>query len=265
MADNIFELQQVSFSYRSEGSLFSGLNLSVKAGDSICLLGANGSGKSTLLKILCALNYPENGSFKAFGRDITEKLMEDDNFSKNYYRQVGFVFQNSDAQLFTSRVWDEIAFGPLQMGLPADEVKIRVNDILRMLNIEHLMDRPPYRLSGGEKKKIALAAVLVINPEVLILDEPTAGLDPRSQRWLVELLLQLNSIGRTIIIATHDLNLAHTLTKRTLVLSEYHQVVFDGPVEEALDNKDLLIKVNLIDEFSHTHGHTEHVHVYTHG
>jgi len=265
LAENIFDLQQVGFSYRSEGALFSGLNLTVKPGESICLLGANGSGKSSLLKILCALNYTESGLFRAFGQEITEKQMENDNFCKGFYRKVGFVFQNSDAQLFTTRVWDEIAFGPLQIGLSTEEVQSRVNDIIQVLQIEHLVDRPPYRLSGGEKKKVALAAVLVLNPEALILDEPTAGLDPRSQRWLVELLLQLNSVGRTIIIATHDLNLAHVLAKRAVLLSEEHKVVFDGSTHEAMENTDLLIKVNLIDEFTHTHEQNEHMHMYIHG
>jgi cobalt/nickel transport system ATP-binding protein len=264
LAENIFNLQNAGFSYRAESLLFTDLNLSIEAGESICLLGANGSGKSSLLKILCALNYIEIGSFKAFGYEISEKQMENDNFCKDYYRRVGFVFQNSDAQLFTTRVWDEIAFGPLQMDFPRKEIQNRVNDIIKVLQIEHLANRPPFRLSGGEKKKVALASILVLNPEVIILDEPTAGLDPRSQNWLVDLLLQLNSVGRTIIVATHDLNLAHTLTKRTLLLSEEHKVVYDGDTQESLRNTDLLMKVNLIDQFTHIHEQFKHLHIYVH-
>jgi cobalt/nickel transport system ATP-binding protein len=261
----VFIMNNVSFYYNVRELLFNNLTLKVQAGEAVCLLGANGSGKSTLLKIFCGLVFPVKGSFEAFGHKIDEKLMEDENFAKAYFQRVGFVFQNSDVQLFTTRVKDEIAFGPLQLGLSKAEVQKRVRDVLDMLNIRCLMDRSPHRLSGGEKKRVAVASVLALNPEVLILDEPTNGLDPRTQRWLVELLIELNNQGRTIIISTHNLELAHTVAKRALVLSEDHEVVYDGSVHQALKNRDLLMAVNLIDEYCHVHGDGQHTHLYTHG
>lgn len=260
----VFSLKGVEFSYHDSSPLLSGLNLDFYYGDSVCLLGANGSGKSTVLKMLCALLFPTRGIFRAFGDDIDEARMENDRYAKEYRRRVGFVFQNSEAQLFTTRIWDEIAFGPLQLGLAARDVKQRVEDIAGLLRIEDLLERSPYRLSGGEKKKVALACVLVMNPEVLILDEPTNGLDPKTQRWLTELLLQLNKAGRTIITATHNLELAHAISKRALVLSEEHRLIGDGNTFEILGNRDLLIQVNLIDEYTHIHESHEHTHRFIH-
>lgn len=265
MLTTAFALDSITFNYGGTEHLFNNLSLEITAGDSVCLLGANGSGKSTLLKIFCGLAYPSTGHFYAFGQEITEDLLEDNRFAQSYHRRVGFIFQNSDAQLFNTRVWDEIAYGPLQLGLSKSEVKARVEDVMEMLNIQNLAERSPYRLSGGEKKKVAVASALILNPEVFILDEPTNGLDPKTQRWLIELLLELNKQGRTIITSTHNLDLAHAISRRALVLSEDHQLVYNGPSHEALENKQLLMSVNLIDEYCHVHGEEEHKHRYIHG
>lgn len=264
MAKALFHLQGVGFTYGRGIEIFRNLNLKIDKGESVCLLGANGSGKSTLLKILCGLVFPDEGRFEAFGQEINEEVMENDRIAQEFHRRVGFIFQNSDSQLFTTRVWDEIAFGPMQLALSRSEVKQRVDDVIQMLNLEELKGRSPYLLSGGEKKKVAVASVLVLNPEVLILDEPTNGLDPRTQRWLIDLLLELNRRGCTIITSTHNLELAHALSQRALVLSEQHQLVYDGPTSEALGNRNLLQKVNLIDEYCHVHGEGQHVHRYVH-
>lgn len=264
MTETLFSLQGVGFTYGKGIDVFRNLNLKVSRGDSLCLLGANGSGKSTLLKILCGLVFPEEGKFIAFNQEITEQLMENDRFAQDFHRRVGFIFQNSDAQLFTTRVWDEIAFGPLQLGLGKSEVNKRVDDVIGLLKLEELWNRSPYMLSGGEKKKVAVASVLVLNPEVLILDEPTNGLDPRTQRWLIDLLLELNHRGCTIITSTHNLELAHALSRRALVLSERHELVYDGSTAKVLANRKLLQEVNLIDEYCHIHGEREHIHRYVH-
>jgi cobalt/nickel transport system ATP-binding protein len=261
----VIALNEIDFRYGNDELLFNHLSLTIEAGESVCLLGANGSGKSTLLKIFCGLVFPTAGTYRAFGQDITEDLLEDSRFAQKFHRRIGFIFQNSDAQLFTSRVWDEIAFGPLQMGLGKAEVKKRVDDVLLMLNIQNLAERSPYRLSGGEKKKVAVASALVLNPEVLILDEPTNGLDPKTQHWLVELLLELNKRGRTLIISTHNLELAHAISRRALVLSEEHRLIYDGSCQQAVENKQLLMSANLIDEFCHMHGESQHSHLYKHG
>lgn len=265
MNNYIFELTQAAFAHQPGQYIFDSISFAISAGESVALLGANGSGKSTLLKILCGLLHPQAGSFKAFGHTISEELLDNDDFSQSFHRQVGFIFQNSDAQLFTNRVEDEVAFGLTQLGFSPQEQKRRVNDILKMLSIEHLRDRSPYRLSGGEKRRVALAAILVLNPMVLILDEPSAGLDPKTQRWLTQLLLELNHRGRTIILSTHNLDLAHTLTQRSLVLTEDHQLVFDGPTTQVLSDRSLLSQVNLIEEYSHDHDESPHTHLYTHG
>lgn len=261
----VFALEGMAFSYGGSQRLFSNLSLEIFPGESVCLLGANGSGKSTLLKIFCALAFPTQGKFRAFGQEICENVMENNTFAQKYHRRVGFIFQNSDAQLFNTRVWDEIAFGPSQLGLSKTEVDRRVEDVMRMLQIQTLADWSPYRLSGGEKKKVAVASALVLNPEVLILDEPTNGLDPKTQRWLVDILMELNGRGRTLIISTHNLELAHAISQRALVLSEDHHLVYDGPTPPALESRELLMSVNLIDEYCHVHGEKEHRHRYFHG
>lgn len=261
----IFELDRVCFDYPHGGQLFKGLELKIMSGEKIVLLGPNGSGKSTLLKLLCGLVLPSAGTLRAFGTEITEQRLEDNRFAREYHQRVGFIFQNSEVQLFTTRVWDEIAFGPLQMGLDLETVRERVEDVMRLLDIAHLQDHSPYRLSGGEKKKVALASVLILNPEVLILDEPTNGLDPKTQRWLVDLLLALNHQGRTIITATHHFELAHVISERALVLSEGHNLVYDGPTAQVLQNRELLMEVNLIDAYYHVHDQERHVHYYIHG
>lgn len=260
----VFELISVGFSYLPEEPVFQNLSFTIRQGERISLLGANGCGKSTLLKMLCGLIFPNSGEILAFGKKIDDKLMRDKTESQDFHRRIGYVFQNSEAQLFTTRVWDEIAFGPLQIGLNEEEVRQRVNDVTQLLGIEHLIDRPPFRLSGGEKKKVAVASVLVMNPEVLILDEPTSGLDPRSQRWLEELLNALGEQGRTIIIATHDLDMAHLITDRALVFSEEHRLVYDGSCQGALNNYQLLRSVNLVDEYYHEHGRSKHRHLKMH-
>lgn len=264
MAEPILVMRNVAFYYGADNPVFTNLNLSINQNDRICILGANGSGKSTLLKIFCALVFPAAGRFEAFGQEINEARMDNEYLAREYHRRVGFIFQNSDAQLFTTRVWDEIAFGPLQLGMSNEEVTQRVDDLIKMLNIGHLRERSPYRLSGGEKKKVAVASVLALNPEVLILDEPTSGLDPKTQRWLVELLLRLAETGRTIITSTHNLALAHAVSTRALVLSEQHELVYDGSTRDVLENRELLMAVNLIDEYCHIHDEGEHIHHYTH-
>lgn len=258
MADNnfVFELDQVSYNYLNEPMVLKNINLKIAPGEKIAILGANGSGKSTLQKILNGLIFPTGGQIRAFGHDLTEENLNDRQFSRDFRQKVGFVFQNSDAQLFSPNVWEEIAFGPLQMDLTSNEVRERVEGIIEMLGLQNLKDRPPYKLSGGEKKKVAIASVLSINPEVLILDEPTNGLDPRTQDWLVNLLVKLHRAGKTIITATHNLDIVHDIADRAIVFGEDHLIAAEGSVEDILRNKELLLKVNLIGEHYHEHQHT---------
>lgn len=200
------------------------VNLEINRGDTIVLQGSNGCGKSTLLKLLNGLIFAEEGEYYFDGEMITQQVMKDSKFSKNFHKRIGFVFQNPDVQLFCNNVYDEIAFGPLQMGLPEEEIKRRVSDLLTLLSIEHLKDRAPYHLSGGEKKRVALASVLSMNPEVLVLDEPLAGLDKTTQDWLIDFLQELQSVGKTLIISTHDDSLAHLLGDRIVYMNDDHTI-----------------------------------------
>jgi len=263
------ELKDVSFEYITNEIVLKDINLDICSGEKIVILGANGSGKSTLQKILNGLIFPTKGEYKAFSQLVTEESLNDEQFSQAFRQRVGFIFQNSDAQLFSSNVWEEIAFGPLQMKLSFQKVKHRVDGVIKMLNLESLNDRPPYKLSGGEKKKVAIASVLSINPQVLILDEPTNGLDPRTQRWMINLLIDLNKAGKTLITCTHNLDIVEEIADRVIVFSEEHNIVAQGSPQEILSNKELLLSVNLIDEHYHMHVHGfdpsgDHNHCHSH-
>jgi cobalt/nickel transport system ATP-binding protein len=260
MAEPVLDVRHVSYSYLGRFPALDDVSLTVKAGEKVALLGANGCGKSTLLKILDGLLFPEAGTYRAFGADVTENHLEDEQFNRGFRSRMGFVFQNSDAQVFSPTVREEIAFGPLSMGLDRDAVVARVDDTLQMLDIATLAERAPYQLSGGEKKKVAIASVLVMNPEVLLFDEPTAALDPRTQQWLIELTIELGHAGKTVVLATHDLAALELLADRCVVFGEDHRIVAAGAPGQILDDRELLLGVNLIHDHSHHHGTTIHTH-----
>ena len=244
--DIIFKVENLEFSYPDSDKILDKLNFTVYAGEALSILGSNGCGKSTLLKIFSGLLSPTAGSFSAFGEIVSAQMLQHDEFAMNYHRQIGFIFQDSDVQLFCNSVTEELAFGLLQLNYSTNEIKQRIAEIAQLLNIEHLLNKTPYKLSGGEKKKVAIAAVLLLNPSVLILDEPTNALDPKTQHWLVALLQQLNQAGKTLIITTHNLNLVSELSTRGILFNEQHQIVADAPIEQLLQQQDLLRQVNLI-------------------
>ncbi len=259
-----FVLAGVRQEYRRGFPSLDGIDLAIGCGEHVVIAGANGSGKSTLLKMLDGLLFPSAGTIAAFGADLTEDAFEDPGFRREFRSRVGFVFQDADVQLFCSDAFEELAFGPLQLGLPEEEVRRRVDDVARNLRIEHLLDRPPYTLSGGEKKRVSIGAVLTMQPHVLLLDEPTNALDPRSQVWLLEVLDEWKRLGNTVVIATHDLSVAEEIADRMVVLSEDHRVVADGTPAEVLAMRDLLLRVNLIHEHAHRHGGVTHMHGHDH-
>jgi cobalt/nickel transport system ATP-binding protein len=265
--DTIFDLRNISYSYVGKINALKDISLKVGTEEQVSIIGTNGSGKSTLLAILNGLIYPTSGEFYAFDNQINEEVFDaiKDNEFRTFFRtKVGFVFQNSDVQLFCPTVFEEIAFGPLQLDVTPEEVKTRVEDVLEMMNITKLRDRSPHTLSGGEKKKVCIATVLVNNPDVLLLDEPSAGLDPRTQLWLVELLQELGHTGKTIITATHDLEIIEQISKRAIVMGEDHSVKVDGSAEEVLSDFELLLAANLIHEHKHLHGKLIHEHLHAH-
>jgi cobalt/nickel transport system ATP-binding protein len=260
VSEPLLVCQNLSYRYLERFPALDGVSLRVERGETVALLGANGCGKSTLLKILCGLLFPADGAYRAFGSEVTEDTLEDEQFSAAFRSRVGFVFQNADAQVFSPSVREEVAFGPLQLGLSRQEVERRVGDVLAMLEIADLAGRAPYQLSGGQKKRVAIAAVLATNPDVLLFDEPTAALDPRSQQWLLELLVTLSRAGKTIVLATHDLDVLEWVAHRCVMLSEDHRVVREGPPAELLADTDALLAANLIHEHAHRHGQLVHAH-----
>jgi cobalt/nickel transport system ATP-binding protein len=242
--------QELRYAYLERFRALDGVSFAVHRGERVALLGANGCGKSTLLKVLDGLVFPDSGTYRAFGEEVTEDNLEDEQFSMGFRSRVGFIFQNSDAQVFSPTVREEIAFGPLQLAKTREQAAARVDDVLAMLDITELADRAPYQLSGGQKKKVAIASVLAMNPEVLLVDEPTAALDPRSQQWLIELLEQLGEAGKTIVLATHDLDVLDRVADRCLVFSEQHRIVAEGTPARVLADRELLLSVNLLHEHS---------------
>src|SRR5512142_7738 len=249
--EKVFEVQHVSYAYEGKQVALDDVDLAVCAGESLVILGANGCGKSTLLKLLDGLYFPSQGSIKAFGKPLTEEALRDDAFNFAFRRRVGLVFQDPDVQLFSPSVLDEVAFAPLQLGFSRSEVNRRIDAALSALRIEKLRDRAPHRLSGGEKRRVALASLLTLEPEVWLMDEPTTGLDPRSQSWLVEFIRGQQEQGRTMITATHDLSIAEEIATRICVFTEDHHIAAEGTTEEILNDHELLHRCNL----AHYHAH----------
>jgi cobalt/nickel transport system ATP-binding protein len=241
----MIELRDVSFSY-PESPALRGLDLLVGAGESLALVGPNGSGKSSLLKLLCGLLPSFSGSYRFDGEAVTGASLSNERFSKAFHRRVGFLFQDSDVQLFCASVYDEIAFGPRQMGLCEEEVAARVGDLLSLFGLERYESRVPYHLSGGEKRKVALASVLALNPEALCLDEPMGGLDPKTKRALAGLIASLNAAGKTVICATHDFGYVEGLFRRAVVFSGEGRIVRDGPYAEVLADRAFLSAMNIV-------------------
>ncbi len=259
----VFQVEHVTYAYNNQIAL-KDISLTIRAGERLAILGANGSGKSTLLKILDALYFPQRGAVRAFGEPLTEAALREDARAFAFRRRVGLVFQDPDAQLFSPTVWDEVTFAPLHLGLPRAEVIERAEWALDLLNITKLRDRAPHRLSGGEKKKVALASVLSLRPEVWLLDEPTASLDPRSQARLLDFIGELTREGKTIITATQDLDIVEEIADRVVMFCEEHEITSDGAPHELLSDYDRLVECNLIHAHRHTHDGTEHVHHHLH-
>ena len=262
-----FHLSGLAHEYRAGTFALRDIDLMIETGQHVAITGANGSGKSTLLKMLDGLIFPTSGTIEALGKPLTEDALEEPCYRREFRSSVGYVFQDADVQLFCSNAFDELAFGPLQLGLSEAEVRRRVATAAEQLNITKILDRAPYTLSGGEKKRVAIASVITMEPSVLLMDEPTNALDPRSQVWLMDVLDEWKAAGRTVVIATHDLGIAAESSDRMIVLSEEHRIAADGPPDEVLAQRELLLEVNLIHEHEHRHRATAplHSHAHAHG
>jgi cobalt/nickel transport system ATP-binding protein len=257
----VFELSDVTYRYRDVTAL-DHLNLTVSAGRRVALLGANGSGKSTLLRILDGLCFPDEGTVRFCGKPLTEASIQSDGFGMDFRRRVGLVFQNPDVQLFSPTVFDEVAFGPLQLRWPADEVRRKITEALEMMEISHLKDRSPHHLSMGEKKRVALASVLILDPEILLLDEPTAALDPKSASHMIDFLVRAREGSKTVVSATHDLDIIQDIADDCFVFHE-GRFAAAGPPTQVLSDAPLLKTTGLIHSHLHVHKSGE-VHAHSH-
>lgn len=235
MSHHIIEVNDLEYTYPDQTKALSGLSFRILHGESVAIVGANGAGKSTLLSHLIGILVPTAGTVRIGEYPLTKQTLS------HIRRCVGMVFQNPDDQLFMPTVFEDVAFGPLNLGLPPQEVEKRVMSALQTVGAAHLRDRPPYKLSGGQKRSVAIASVLSMLPDILVMDEPTAGLDPKARRQLITLL---QSFTHTKVIATHDLDLVLDVCERTIVLCE-GQVIADRPTIELFNDEALLIRAHL--------------------
>jgi cobalt/nickel transport system ATP-binding protein len=235
MSHHIIEADKLSYHYPDNTPALKEISFTILHGESVGLVGANGAGKSTLLQHLCGCLFSSSGEVRIGHVPIGKKTLQ------TIRKRIGMVFQDPDDQLFMPRVFDDVAFGPLNLGIPPEEVEQRVMAALAEVGAEHLADRPPYKISGGEKRAVSIATVLSMYPDILLLDEPSSGLDPKSRRQLIHLL---DGFSHTKIIATHDLDLVLDLCTRTIVLN-HGCITADGPTREIFSNEKLLLENNL--------------------
>ncbi len=233
MAESIVSVKDVKFCYPAGVAALHGISLEVKQGERVAILGPNGSGKSTLILLIAGLLTPKSGEITVFGQKTTSK-----DFQK-FRSRIGIVFQDPDDQLFTPSVIEDIEYGPKNLKLPEEDIRARSAHVLEKMGIEHLRDRLPHRLSFGEKKKVSLATALVLKPELLILDEPTANLDLVSRRGLIETLNELSRAGTTIIVSTHDAEAIPELADRIVVISRGEKLC-EGKTSEVVQDKKML-------------------------
>ncbi|MBX7243963.1 MAG: energy-coupling factor ABC transporter ATP-binding protein [Candidatus Sumerlaeaceae bacterium] len=247
MVAPLFDIRAATFCHSGRPPSLEGATLRVLGGERLLLLGANGAGKSTLLNLLGGLLNPTSGEVLFENRPLSlSELEHNSEFRREFRSRVGILFQNSDTQLFCPTVREEIAFGPLQF-LSRDEALARTEKTLVTFDLEALASEPPYALSGGEKKRVALAATLVMEPEILLLDEPTANLDPRTRDFFLDALSEFNRTpGRTVITATHNLQIAPLLGSNCALLTPQHGIALHAPLEKVLENEDVLLQVNLV-------------------
>lgn len=230
MSHHIVEMKDLHYTYPDGNSALNGVSFRITHGETVAIVGANGAGKSTILLHLNGCLIAETGTVRIGDFPLTRKTLD------QVRRTVGMVFQDPDDQLFMPSVHEDVAYGPLNLGLPLEDVEQRVNDALSTVGMLHLKDRPPYRLSGGEKRSVAIATVLSMSPSILVMDEPTSNLDPKARRQLIHLL---KTFEHTIILATHDLDMVLDLCSRTIVLKK-GRIEADGPTREILQNAALL-------------------------
>jgi cobalt/nickel transport system ATP-binding protein len=237
------------------------VSFAVPPGERVVILGVNGCGKSTLMRLLDGLAFPDAGAVRWAGRALDRAALDEPAFRRRFRSDVALLFQNVDAMLFNPTVRDEIAFGPRQLG--QDDVEGRVARWADAFDVAPLLDRAPFELSGGEKKRVALAALLAVEPRALLLDEATANLDPASVGRLVDVLAAIP--GLTVIASTHNLSMASELGDRAVLLAPGRPgVLHDGEVHALLHDERLLVESGLAHRHAHRHGGQVHAHYHVH-
>lgn len=236
----MLKVKDVFYSYDDGTTALNGINLEVKKGEIVALLGKNGAGKSTLFLQFNGILRPDSGEILIDGKPLKYNKKS----LVNARQKVGIVFQNPDGQIFAPTVEEDVAFGPLNLKLPIDEVRKRVTDALRRVGMEGFEKKAPHYLSGGQKKRIAIAGILAMKPEIMILDEPMAGLDPVGAAKIINLLKELNEEGITILISTHDVNIIQDYVDKIFVIND-GEIIGDGCPEDIFSKKDLLKKAHL--------------------
>ena len=249
----MISLRDISYFYDDKIAL-NDISLDINSKEKVVLLGSNGCGKSTLLRVLAGLYFAKSGEYLLEGKKITKKSVD-----KEFRKRVGILFQNPESMIFNPTVRDEIAFSLREF--EESDIEKRVEDISKKFGLTHLLDKNPLYLSGGEKQKVMLASMLVYEPDILLLDEPTAAMDPRTTGWFIDMLLELQ---KSVVVATHDLSLAYEMSDRAIVLDEEHKKIYDGEIEELYGDLELLTRANLIHKHRHKHKEFSHSHYHKH-
>jgi len=248
----LIKVEDLAYQYETK-CVLDKLSFEIKAGEKVVLLGNNGSGKSTLLRILAGLYFGEGNYF------YKDQLITKKSVGKNFRKEIGILFQNPETMMFNPTVYDEIAFGLREFDIT--NVDERVREIAEKFRLTHHLQSSPLKLSGGEKQKVMLCAILALEPQFLLLDEPTANMDPKTTGWFVDLLSEMNI---TTLISTHNISLAYELGDKALVLNDKHQLIYNGEIEALMRDKKTLIEGNLLHLHAHKHKDFQHSHYHMH-
>ncbi|MBS1187148.1 MAG: cbiO [Burkholderiaceae bacterium] len=258
----MIELKNLCYRWPEADSRIGDLSLTIGAGEKVVLLGANGCGKSTLLKLMNGLIFADSGEVRWQGRALSGACFRQREFARSFRQQNVLLFQHPEAMLFNPTVQDEIAYGLRQLGSCTEaDMTARVAHWAAELGLSNVLEQAPFNLSGGQKQKVALACLLVLEPQVMLLDEPSASLDPATAGWLVDTLVHSD---KTIIASTHNLSMAAELGERCLILGRGGEILFDGPVQIALSDISLLERAGLAHRHRHRHDGALHTHVHVH-
>jgi cobalt/nickel transport system ATP-binding protein len=236
----IIETDKIVYEYPDGTKALENVNFHAEKGKIVALLGPNGAGKSTLFLHFNGILEPTSGTVKIDGENVSYKKKD----LMKVRQKVGIVFQNPDDQLFAPTVMEDVAFGPMNMGLSKEEVDLRVKESLEKVGMAGFEKKPPHHLSGGQKKRVAIAGILAMNPKIMVLDEPTSGLDPKGASHILKLLYQLNKEGMTIVISTHDVDLVPLYADSVYIISK-GKIIKEGSPQEVFGDVETVRKADL--------------------